>query len=425
MTEVASSLAEILSGNAGDSVEMTPELLTVLKQAMAQQIAEASSDSEKPKKSGRRKTRKKDPNAPKRSQSAYMLWLNNTRSKIISEHFTGEDGECTLEGRSKVTEVAKKAGELWKTISSEEKEPFEVQAETDKAAYQVAKAEYSSIHSDPQVVDEAELPEAPEGWSGPLQNTYLWKMAEKPRKYYSTFAEAVERAEEIGSDECGGITRDEKGRYSLRKPGSPWPIDSASVSWCMGEVTIVTPKPKTAKSNAKLTIVEPVSGGSQSDGETPLVDATHVVVAAKPKTVAKAKTVEATHVAITSKSKTVAETAKTPVAEIAKTPVAEIAKTPVEAPVETPVAEITKTPVEAPVETPGAVTEPDDANHGVYEDEPDGDDDLHVDQIEVDGVDYLFNPDTSDVYDFEVYSTTEEIVTIGRYNPDTEELSLN
>lgn len=53
----------------------------------------------------------KDPNAPKRPLSAYMLWLNANRDKIRSDS----------PGRS-VTEVSKKAGELWKGMSKEKKE---------------------------------------------------------------------------------------------------------------------------------------------------------------------------------------------------------------------------------------------------------------------------------------------------------------
>lgn len=53
----------------------------------------------------------KDPNAPKRPLSAYMLWLNANRDKIRSDS----------PGMS-VTDVSKKAGELWKGMSKEKKE---------------------------------------------------------------------------------------------------------------------------------------------------------------------------------------------------------------------------------------------------------------------------------------------------------------
>lgn len=54
----------------------------------------------------KRKTKKgKDPNAPKRPQSAYFLWLNENRDKIREDN----------PGIS-ITEVSKKAGELWKEV---------------------------------------------------------------------------------------------------------------------------------------------------------------------------------------------------------------------------------------------------------------------------------------------------------------------
>ena len=53
----------------------------------------------------------KDPNAPKRPMSAYMLWLNASREKIKSDH----------PGIS-VTDLSKKAGEIWKGMSKEKKE---------------------------------------------------------------------------------------------------------------------------------------------------------------------------------------------------------------------------------------------------------------------------------------------------------------
>ena len=52
-----------------------------------------------------KKRAKKDPNAPKKALSAYMLWLNETREEIKKEH----------PGIS-VTELSKKAGVLWKAL---------------------------------------------------------------------------------------------------------------------------------------------------------------------------------------------------------------------------------------------------------------------------------------------------------------------
>ena len=51
---------------------------------------------------------KKDPNAPKRGQSAYMLWLNDNRKSIAKAGMS-------------VTDVAKAAGERWRGMSAGDK----------------------------------------------------------------------------------------------------------------------------------------------------------------------------------------------------------------------------------------------------------------------------------------------------------------
>lgn len=52
------------------------------------------------------KGKDKDPNRPKRPQSAYFIWLNEHREQIKEEH----------PGIS-VTELSKKAGEMWKEVT--------------------------------------------------------------------------------------------------------------------------------------------------------------------------------------------------------------------------------------------------------------------------------------------------------------------
>ena len=52
-----------------------------------------------------KKRAKKDPNAPKKALSAYMLWLNDTRDEIKKDN----------PGIS-ITELSKKAGVLWKAL---------------------------------------------------------------------------------------------------------------------------------------------------------------------------------------------------------------------------------------------------------------------------------------------------------------------
>jgi structure-specific recognition protein 1 len=73
------------------------------------------------------KRAKKDPNAPKRGQSAYMLWLNANRKSI------------TKPGMG-VTDVAKAAGAEWGKLKDKTK--WEAMAAADKKRYEAEMAKY-------------------------------------------------------------------------------------------------------------------------------------------------------------------------------------------------------------------------------------------------------------------------------------------
>ncbi len=78
----------------------------------------------------------------------------------------------------------------------------------------------SNTPSEPkQKYDATEIPEAPEGWSGPFHKTYLPKVSKNPDtdknfKSFKTFDEAVAAANEL-DEGCAGITKTSTG-YSLR-----------------------------------------------------------------------------------------------------------------------------------------------------------------------------------------------------------------
>uniref|UniRef100_A0A8C7TJX0 FACT complex subunit SSRP1 n=1 Tax=Oncorhynchus mykiss TaxID=8022 RepID=A0A8C7TJX0_ONCMY len=66
-----------------------------------------------------------------RPMSSYMLWLNSSRERIKSEN----------PGIS-ITEISKKAGEMWKQIGKEDKEEWDGKAEEAKKTYEKAMKEY-------------------------------------------------------------------------------------------------------------------------------------------------------------------------------------------------------------------------------------------------------------------------------------------
>ncbi|XP_062856980.1 FACT complex subunit SSRP1a [Trichomycterus rosablanca] len=86
---------------------------------------------EKKERKPRKEKKVKDAAAPKRPMSAYMLWLNANRERIKSEN----------PGIS-VTEISKKAGEMWKQLDKSRKEEWDKKAEEAKKQYDTAMKEY-------------------------------------------------------------------------------------------------------------------------------------------------------------------------------------------------------------------------------------------------------------------------------------------
>lgn len=82
----------------------------------------------------KRKTtrKKKDPDAPKRSLSAYMFFANENRDIVRAENPGITFGQ-----------VGKTLGDKWKALNADEKVPYETKAEADKKRYEKEKAEYA------------------------------------------------------------------------------------------------------------------------------------------------------------------------------------------------------------------------------------------------------------------------------------------
>lgn len=82
-------------------------------------------------KAGKRK--KKDPNAPKRPRSAYILFVNDYRPKVVEE--TKDEG-------IKQTEIMSRVAKLWKAATQDVKEKYYLLAQEEKDKYQEAMANY-------------------------------------------------------------------------------------------------------------------------------------------------------------------------------------------------------------------------------------------------------------------------------------------
>lgn len=91
----------------------------------------AKKSREETEKKPRKSKKSKDDGKPKRSLSAYMLWLNENREQIKKDFPS-----------LSFTDIAKKAGELWKDVKDRSK--WEEMALKAKKAYEKEKAEYKN-----------------------------------------------------------------------------------------------------------------------------------------------------------------------------------------------------------------------------------------------------------------------------------------
>lgn len=73
----------------------------------------------------------KDPNSPKRSTTAYTLWLKASWEKIKSDHPS-----------ISIMDLSKKAGEIWKGMSKENKKEWDCKVEDARREYEKALKEY-------------------------------------------------------------------------------------------------------------------------------------------------------------------------------------------------------------------------------------------------------------------------------------------
>jgi hypothetical protein len=98
------------------------------KPAKKKAAKEKPAKAEKEDKKGRKK---KDPNEPKRASSAFMHFSSAKRAEVKENNPGIAFGE-----------VGKKLGEMWKTLSADDKKEFDALAAKDKQRYEKAMEEY-------------------------------------------------------------------------------------------------------------------------------------------------------------------------------------------------------------------------------------------------------------------------------------------
>jgi len=97
---------------------------------------------------GEKKKRFKDPNAPKRPPSAFFVFCADFRPKVKGE----------TPGLS-IGDVAKKLGEMWNNLSSEDKQPYEKKAAKLKEKYEKDIAAYRAKGTVPKAPAKVEKKE--------------------------------------------------------------------------------------------------------------------------------------------------------------------------------------------------------------------------------------------------------------------------
>ena len=269
MTSVIDKYTDILGTSASDLSELT------ISTEELQAIMALAGKTKKEKKS--RKT--KDPNKPKRPMSAFFFFKDvpTTRTKFKNDHPELWD----VEGQKpkKMTEYSKYIGKLWNKMGGDEREPYDVMAAEAKEEFQTKMKEYTPTAR--IVIPEADVPDAPEGWSGPFMGYYCASNA-NGRKTFKTLNEAVEAT--LDMEDCHGITRNAKGKYSLRKMegGKPLPTEKGDISWAKGKLALEddvevvdAPSPKVAttknpvmKISSENSQIEDMNGDDNSDDES-------------------------------------------------------------------------------------------------------------------------------------------------------------
>ncbi|KAI8855342.1 high mobility group box domain-containing protein [Chytridium lagenaria] len=77
--------------------------------------------------------KKKDPNAPKKPMSPYLIWSNENRARIKEENPDAGFGD-----------IGKLLGAEWKQVGESEKEAYKKMADKDKARYEKEVKTYKS-----------------------------------------------------------------------------------------------------------------------------------------------------------------------------------------------------------------------------------------------------------------------------------------
>lgn len=281
MTTFTSMISEFSNG-IGDKIGIPQDSIETFRDELIKMIPKCKTSL-----LGSKQKAHKDPNAPKSPLKAFFIWLKENRTDIETEYFgdyktitdwsieskkeyydsktltipLNKDGE-PVDGKPKlVALVTTKAGQIWKTMTSEDKEPFEIRFKEDQKEFLLKKESY--IKPTTKLV-------VPEGWEGPFYNKTISKTIKnvdgKVYRITTSFDEAVELANTLEL-KCYGITQTNRG-FQVRV-GEIQDCEKSIASWNKINFTPLISKRGRPKKNVESEdIVSQTNLLSDSDDES-------------------------------------------------------------------------------------------------------------------------------------------------------------
>ena len=220
----AQTIMATFSADAEGKITLTQQQLVALLSSTEKQPY-----SSKKSKTSTASKKNKDPNAPTRPKSAYLIWLWAPDVGVAQVKKEKPD----IKHKDALAEASK----VWKSLTEEQLATWQQTASQDKTRYEREMASYTPS-SQPHTID---APPAPQNWSGPFQAKYikghpvdkeglLGEPGKKISTKFNDFQEAVQKATTLGLA-CSGITRAKNGTYTLRSVVDLLTSPKGEISW--------------------------------------------------------------------------------------------------------------------------------------------------------------------------------------------------
>jgi len=249
-------LSDVVNDIVSSSVKDKKSLETVMSAWNAKK-AEVTKLFSAPSRTGKRK---KDPNAPKKWMTGYLLFCGDQRKKL-------ENNTPKLSA----TDITKKLGELWKAVTEKEKKKYEELSKKDKERYENEMKDYVPPESDGEEETDKKTRKVKKERTGP----------KRPKSSYLYFCDKMREVVKQDNPEMGGkeitielgarwkaLTEDDKAPYIALQATDKERYESEKNS---GETAPTESKKGSKKADAKVETkaapVESKKGGKKADAK--------------------------------------------------------------------------------------------------------------------------------------------------------------